>query len=148
LADRRSDIPLVAQALVEEINARGEQQRGGFTAQALDLLVAYGWPENVDELYEVVREAHRRASGPLMTPADLPRKTHWAIGAASHPRSQEESVVLPEFLAQVEGELIRRALERAQGNKTKAAQLLGMNRARLLRRLAQLGIGSRSDSGD
>ena len=148
LADRRSDIPLVAQALVEEINARGEQQRGGFTPEALDLLVACSWPENVDELYEVVRDAHRRASGPLITPADLPRKTHLAVAAAIHPRLQEESVVLPEFLARIEGELIRRALERAQGNKTKAAQLLGLNRARLLRRLAQLGIKTRTDTGD
>lgn len=148
LADRRSDIPLVAQAFVEEINAQGAQQRGGFTPEALDLLVAYSWPENGDELFDVVRDAHRRANGPLIAPADLPRKTHLAIGAASHPRPQEEPVVLPDFLAQIESELIRRALERARGNKTKAAQLLGMNRARLLRRLTQLGISTRTDAGE
>jgi DNA-binding NtrC family response regulator len=148
LSARRGDIPLVAQALVEDINAQGNQQRGGFTPEAVDLLVAYDWPENVDELYGVVRQAHLRATGPLIAPADLPRKLHLAIDATAHPSSQDESLVLPEFLAGIEREMMQRALKRTRGNKTKAAQLLGMNRARLLRRLTQLGITIRADAGD
>jgi DNA-binding NtrC family response regulator len=138
LTQRRSDIPLVAQAFVEEINAEGNQQRGGFTPEALDLLSAYGWPQNLDELASVVREAHRRADRPLIGAADLPRKIHLATETAVGGRPGEDSIVLQDFLEQIETQLIQRALKRSKGNKTKAARLLGMNRARLLRRLAQL----------
>ena len=55
---------------------------------------------------------------------------------ASHRRFELDS-----FLAGIERELIERALRQAKGNKTRAAELLGVNRARLLRRLAQLGLG-------
>jgi DNA-binding NtrC family response regulator len=145
LSERREDVPLLTQAFVEQLNAEGKHQRAGFTPEALDLLDAYTWPENVDELAAVVAEAHRRADGSQIQAADLPRKIHLAAGVAAHPVTEEESIVMPDFLARIETELIRRALTRSRGNKTKAAQLLGMNRARLLRRLTQLGLQSGAD---
>ena len=52
----------------------------------------------------------------------------------------EESIALDEFLGDIERELIQRAIRQARGNKTQAARLLGVHRARLLRRLNQLGL--------
>jgi DNA-binding NtrC family response regulator len=52
----------------------------------------------------------------------------------------EEKIVLDDFLDRVQRELILRALMQAKGNKTKAANLLGMTRPRLYRRLVQLGL--------
>lgn len=140
LAERRHDIPLLAQAFLEDLNARGDKQVAGFTPETLDRLDAYGWPGNLDELARVVAEAHRRCHTPQIAPADLPQRLHLAAEAAAHPRRKEETIVLDEFLASIERELIARALRRSKGNKAKAARLLGMTRPRLYRRMLQLGL--------
>lgn len=140
LADRREDIPPLAQLFLEEVNARSKRQLAGFTSEALDALDGYPWPGNVDELVLLVAEAHAKARELEITVADLPERIHLAAGAAAHPRVPEQRIVLDEFLGRVERELISRALARAKGNKTKAAKLLGMTRPRLYRRLVQLGL--------
>ena len=83
----------------------------------------------------------------LVTVADLPQRIHLAADAAAHPRRKEETIVLDEFLEQVESELVRRALARSKGNKAKAARLLGMTRPRLYRRMVQLGLEKPADGG-
>ncbi len=140
LAERREDLPLVAQLFLEEVNARGGKQVAGFTPEALDALDAYPWPGNLDELAATVAAAHQRAGGPQIALADLPDEIHLAADAAARPRKPEETIVLDEFLARVQRELIQRALRRAKGNKTRAARLLGMTRPRLYRRMVQLGL--------
>jgi DNA-binding NtrC family response regulator len=140
LCQRRGDLPALAQWFVEQANARGDKQVLGFSSEAMDLLDAYAWPGNLDELIQVVHEAHQRCEGPEIGPADLPARLHLAAGEAAHPRKSEEPIVLDEFLAKVERELLSRALARAKGNKSKAAKLLGMTRPRLYRRLVQAGL--------
>jgi len=140
LARRRDDLPLLAQLFLEERNAAGSRQIGGFSQAALDRLDAYAWPGNLDELSEVVAEAHQRATGLSIDVKDLPERLHLAAQAAAQPRRTEESIVLDEYLGRVERELIRRALSRAKGNKAKAARLLGVTRPRLYRRMVQLGL--------
>jgi DNA-binding NtrC family response regulator len=142
LAERREDVPLLAQMFVEEANAQSAsgKQLAGFSPEALDRLDAYAWPGNVDELAQMVAEAHERAEGPEITPVDLPERIRLAAAAATHPHRAEETIALDEFLGRIERELIERALGRAKGNKTKAARLLGLTRPRLYRRLVQLGM--------
>lgn len=140
LAQRREDLPLLAQAFVEEINARGGKQLRGFSSEALDRLDAYPWPGNLDELAQVAAEAHQRAEGPEIAAADLPKRIRLAAEAEARPRRVEETIVLDEFLARVERELVRRALAHSKGNKAKAARLLGVTRPRLYRRMVQLGL--------
>jgi DNA-binding NtrC family response regulator len=145
LAARLDDLPLLAQAILEETNSVGFRQLGGFTPEALDQLAAYSWPGNIDELAAVVRETHERARASLIGVNDLPKRIHWAADAAAHPPRHEETIVLADFLDRVERELIARALRRAKGNKSRAAKLLGLTRPRLYRRLVQLGL-ERADS--
>lgn len=140
LAERKEDLPLLAQSFLEEVNARGGKQVAGFTGEALDLLCGYAWPENLDELAATVRQAHERSQGAEVSARDLGETIHCAAGAKVHPPRVDETIVLGEFLASVEKELIARALRRAKGNKTKAAKLLGLTRPRLYRRLVQLGM--------
>ena len=140
LSQRREDIPWLAQLLLEEINATGKRQVSGFSPEALDELLAYPWPENLDELSATVRQAHRQAEGPRIEPDDLPDQLRLAADAVTYAPRQEESIVLDDLLAEVESEVIAGALRRAKGNKTKAARLLGIHRARLLRRMAQLKL--------
>ena len=145
LRDRLEDLPLLAQTLLEEHNARGGKQLGGFSPQALDRLAAYPWPGELDELIDVIRHARDEAHGPLVNAEDLPQRIALAAGAARYPARQEEAIVLDDFLAEVETELLRRALIRSKGNKARAARLLGMTRPRLYRRMAQLGL---ADGGE
>lgn len=140
LAQRRADLPKLAQWFLEENNARGAKQVGGFSSEAMDRLDAYPWPGNLDELAAVVAESHSHAEGTEIGVGDLPQRLHLAASAAAHPRRAETTIVLDEFLARIEVELIRRALAQAKGNKTKAAKLLGMTRPRLYRRMEQLGL--------
>jgi transcriptional regulator with AAA-type ATPase domain len=140
LDERSDDIPLLAQAFLEDANAEGIKQLGGFSTDALDQMLVYPWPGNVDELRALVREAHDRARGGEVTARDLPEKIEWTADATAHPRRSDDPIVLEEFLAGVEKELITRALRRAKGNKSKAARLLGLTRPRLYRRLIQLGL--------
>ncbi len=140
LAERREDVPLLAQMFVEEFNAEGYRQHRGFTSEALDQLAAYPWPGNIDELAAIVREAHGRAEGSLIAPADLPQRIYLAAAASRRPRRDHEPIQLEAFLAGIERELIERALRLAKGNKTKAAGLLSLTRPRLYRRMVQLGL--------
>jgi DNA-binding NtrC family response regulator len=140
LNQRREDLPLLAQIFLEDCNRRQAKQVGGFAPDALDKLDAYAWPGNLDELVAIVAAAHRNAQGAEIQPEELPPQIHLAAQAAAHPRRMEEPIRLDEFLERVERELIRRALARAKGNKTKAARLLGLTRPRLYRRMVQLGL--------
>jgi DNA-binding NtrC family response regulator len=140
LADRPEDLPLVAQRLLEETNAAGAKQLSGFSAEALDALAGYDWPGDLKELAELVAEAHAQAEGHQVQARDLPGCLRLAADASRFGRKPDETIVLEQFMAEIERELIERALARARGNKAKAARLLGMTRPRLYRRLVQLGL--------
>ena len=140
LADRREDIPLLAQRIVEAFNQQGGKQVGGCSAAVLDLLGAMPWERNLDELTEVLQHAWNASKGPLIEDSDLPPRVRLLQSAAEFPLPVEEPVNLDEFLREVEEELIIRALRKSQGNKSQAARTLGIQRARLLRRMAQLGV--------
>jgi DNA-binding NtrC family response regulator len=140
LAARREDLPDLAQLLLEEVNADGGKQLGGFTPAALDVLLVHDWPGNIDELAGAIRQAHEHAAGPLVRPEDLPRRLRLAASAAAEVPREGAPLVLDDVLAQVEEHLLRQALKRAKGNKAKAASLLGISRPRLLRRIEQLHI--------
>src|SRR5262245_18456950 len=140
LSRRRRDIPLLAQHFLEEANAAAGPQRAGFLPAALERLSGLPWPGNIDQLAAAVREACQRATGPRISPADLPGWIEAAESAAQHAARDDESIRLDELLEQIEREILERALRKARGNKSKAAELLGVNRNRLLRRLAQLGL--------
>lgn len=140
LAKRPEDIPLLCQHFLEAFNAEGGRQLSGFSSEALDELAGYGWPDNVDQLSELVELACRQAEGPVVEVEDLPEQIHGAVSADAHPPREDEPIDLDDFLAGIEKELIVRALKRGKGNKTRAARLLGVNRARLHRRLEYFGI--------
>jgi DNA-binding NtrC family response regulator len=140
LAKRKADVPLLAQHFLEATNAAGGKQLSGFAPAALELLATYDWPGNLDELEATVRHACQRATGPQVHVADLPDTFHLVLDAAAHPIRALESIRLDDFLAEIEKELLERAVQAARGNKSKAASLLGLSRQRLLRRLAHFGL--------
>ncbi len=140
LATRREDIPLLAQHFLEAANADGGVQHSGFQPAAVELLASLPWAGNLDQLAVAVRAACQRAAQPRIAPADFPDWVQSAQRAAALPPREEELIQLDEFLERIEKEVLERALRKARGNKTRAAELLGVNRNRLLRRLVQLGL--------
>jgi DNA-binding NtrC family response regulator len=140
LCERLEDLPVLAQFFLEAANRDRGKQVGALRADALDLLALHTWPGELDELREVIADAHRAANTHEITPADLPPVVHHAAKSAAHTRREPERIVLDELLANIEKEAIVRALAQSDGNKTEAAELLGMTRPRLYRRLVQLGM--------
>lgn len=140
LRERLEDLPLLAQLFLEDANATAAQQRSGFSADALELLLAYPWNGHVEELAELVKQAHADAVGPVIQPTDLPQRVRFAIEAAVYPPKETETIELEPFLEKIERELIERALAQAKGNKSQAAKMLGLTRPKFYRRLEQLGL--------
>jgi transcriptional regulator with PAS, ATPase and Fis domain len=139
LSARREDIPLLSQHFLEETNATRSSPLSGFQPAAVELLVGLPWAGNLDDLRQAVSEACERAVGPRAGVSDFPDWVRLAAGAAS-PQRDEQSIELDAFLAEIERELLARALRRARGNKSRAAKFLGLSRPRLLRRLIQHGL--------
>lgn len=142
LVQQRSDLPLLAQALLEELQSPSGKLVAGFTAEAMDALALHPWNGDWDELREVVRVGAERATLRLIQPADLPSVIRHAQSAAESPPAVLDPIALEEVLADVEREMLQLALARARGNKSKAAALVGMTRPRFHRRLVHLGLES------
>ncbi|OJW24193.1 MAG: hypothetical protein BGO49_05490 [Planctomycetales bacterium 71-10] len=140
LRERREEIPLLAQALLERINRRGGPQRAGFAPAAADVLAAYHWPGNLREMGRVVEFAHGRGPAPLIAPDDLPADVRGHLADAYPPPKPAPPRPLDDILLDVERRLIENALARARRNKSRAADILGVSRPRLYRRLKELGF--------
>ena len=140
LRQRKEDIPLLAQMFLEENNENVTRQRAGFTSEALDALHRYTWPGNITELEGLVTEAHAGSSGSLVAASDLPDRLRYAFEAAAQATPDDKPIELESFLQNIEKELVERALRLSKGNKSKAAELLGMTRPRLYRRLELFGL--------
>jgi DNA-binding NtrC family response regulator len=147
LNHRPEDIPIIAQMLLEDLNGRGEKQLRGFAPEVFDRLVQYDWPGQIDELAGIVREAFVAAEGIEVFIGDLPKRLQQAAEAARFVPRPVQRIDLEQFLAQIETDLIERALRVAKQNKSEAARLLGLNRPKLYRRMVQLGLTDADESG-
>lgn len=158
LRERNDDLQLLAQHFLEEVNREKitvagsgsrTKQIAGFDEAVWPLFLRYNWPGNLDELAAVVREAHDRGNESLIKASDLPFRFRSALDAQELPPPVEAPPMpLDPLLTRVETRLILLALERGKYNKSRAAELLGINRARLYRRMEQLGIEDRDPERD
>ena len=102
----------------------------GFEEKARDVLMQHHWPGNVRELDHVIERAILMAQGPLVKANDLGLTSAREDGARLEEMSLEE----------VEAFLIKKALQRFDGNARKAAEALGLSRSAFYRRLQQHGL--------
>jgi DNA-binding NtrC family response regulator len=151
LRERRDELPVLAQHLLERANQRGGEQRTGFSPQAIGALLAYDWPGNLRELARVVDYAHARpgSQGSLVEVDDLPTSIRGNLGAGFAPPAAPGPIEpLDEILTQVERRLIETALRQARRNKSRAADLLGISRPRLYRRIKELNLPDEPEPTD
>jgi DNA-binding NtrC family response regulator len=137
LRERMADMPRLADALLQRYATSVGRPVMGLTPAALENLRLHLWPGNLDELDEVLRTAAARCDQPLIDVGDLPLVLREPPEAAT---KRDSIPALDQLLEQVEARMIRLALERAGGNKTKAAESLKIWRPRLLRRMEALNI--------
>lgn len=134
LCDRKEDIPLLAQAFLEELNAENDCNYKWSNAQ-LDRLSSFDWPGNVRELRHAVHRAFIM-SDPSTTEMQLPTSFQSPFSLA---KKSNQGVTAGQTIENVEKELIRITLEKVDGNKTAAADMLGISTKTLYNRLHAYG---------
>ncbi|WP_169974410.1 sigma 54-interacting transcriptional regulator [Tautonia rosea] len=141
LQQRLEELPVLAQHFLDRANRRTGIRRLGFRPEAIETLVQYDWPGNLSELVRVVDFAHQRATTEMIGPEHLPPDIQGHLGSAYLPPAQsQEQFPLDAMLERLERRLIEQALRSARGNKSLAAKMLHISRARLHRRVQELGL--------
>jgi transcriptional regulator with PAS, ATPase and Fis domain len=137
LRERRDDIPLLAEHFLEAYNSRLEKSVVGFSAPAMDLLVSFSWAGNVRQLeHEVERAVTFAENGELIAPDHFSDELReWGSIVSTDGRKP-----MAEAVQQVERQMIKEAMRRFAGNKTKAARSLGLSRRGLLNKLQRYHI--------
>jgi DNA-binding NtrC family response regulator len=140
LRERRSDIPLLVQAFLQRLPG----PRRAVSEAAMDHLVAHAWPGNVRELHHVIERAAVMSTSEVLDESDLALPGMPSIEPAPGPISAVEAgpddLNLRRATDDLERRYIRRALERAGGNRAEAARLLGIGRPNLYAKMRELGI--------
>jgi two-component system response regulator AtoC len=167
LRERDNDVILLAEHYIAQFNERLRKRVRGFTPDVAETFRQYPWPGNVRELRNVIERVMILEDGDLITTTYLPRgigkegsdtghesAAEWATrhgteqGDQDRPETPPSSVLpfrLPPdglVLDELEMSLVRQALERSNGNQTRAAELLGISRDQLRYRLKKLDDAS------
>ena len=165
LRDRRDDIPLLVHYFLNRICSEMDVQTKQCTEEAMVLLGAYSWPGNVRELENAIKRAVILSSDALLTPADFsglePVSTERATASPDASlevivdaklrsclngvEQLEKGEIHSMVLEQVERPLIRLILEKTRWNQVKAADILGINRNTLRKKIHELGIELKRD---
>lgn len=141
LRSRQDDLQPLAQLFLEELNRDQPTQLTGFHDDVWQQFRRYNWPGNVAELKAVVTEAREECTGPLIETRHLSFGFRTGVtGQSVGPAVRKRAMPLDPLLLRVEREQIELALAEARHNKAKAAELLGITRPRLYRRMDALGI--------
>ena len=139
LRERREDIPLLAGHFLDRYAAEIGKPCGGFSQQAMELMIAYNWPGNVRELQnEVQRLVIQLEPGAFATPELLSPRIRQVEGLVT--RAGIAKGTLKEMMDSVEKFFLIEALRDHGNNKTNSAKSLGITREGLHKKLRQYGI--------
>jgi DNA-binding NtrC family response regulator len=130
LRERREDIPALAAHFLARYAARYRRPVQGFDPAAVQTLMQYSWPGNVRELEHTIERAVLMCRTDEIQPADLALNTQRVQSQGLEDLSLEA----------VEAMLVRKALQRYQGNVSQAAEALGLSRGALYRRMEKYGV--------
>lgn len=138
LRERKDDIPLLLSHFLNEFNAENNKSIKGVDNRAKSLLFKYNWPGNIRELRNCMESAVVMCGGDEISSADLPPSINAGSGADSI------SIPLGITLDAAEKIIIRENLALNRNNKSKTADMLGIGRKTLQRRLAEWGLEGES----
>jgi transcriptional regulator with PAS, ATPase and Fis domain len=136
---RGDDVVLLAERFIEELNLRSLRRIQRISQGAKEVLLRHDWPGNVRELRNAIEYAFAIGDGPVLVDGDLPSEL---LMPAEYGKDVAIKEPLPEAVkGSPEAVRIIRAMERARGSRAKAAQILGISRVTLWRRMKDLGLG-------
>ncbi|OGR32712.1 MAG: two-component system response regulator [Desulfuromonadales bacterium GWC2_61_20] len=163
LRERRTDIPLLVDFFIRRAHDQLGVAAKGCTEEALALLKGYNWPGNVRELENTIQRAALLSPDPFLTPADFPalsakggngcdRGDSLEALIANKLRTSLSQIDLNEMnnlydmvLYQMERPLISIIMEKTRGNQVRTAEILGINRNTLRKKIQQLGIDPKKE---
>ncbi|MBI3063074.1 MAG: sigma-54-dependent Fis family transcriptional regulator, partial [Deltaproteobacteria bacterium] len=164
LRERRGDIPLLVGYFVDKINREMGTQISGVSLEAMKLLEEHTWQGNVRELENTLIRAAVLSSGPILFPGDFTLQSRQGDGPSEIDSLSLEEVIrhkLEDYfertrgvdvdnlynlvVERVERPLIELTLRKTRGNQIKAAQILGINRNTLRKKIADLHIKLKKD---
>jgi transcriptional regulator with PAS, ATPase and Fis domain len=143
LRERRDDIKLLTRSFVAQANERHQRRVTGVDERVEQVFAAYPWPGNIRELANLVERLVILKGEGAIQPTDLPA----GMAHQQDPAQDFEQVELPESglnikeaMERLEARLTTEALRRSNGNKARAAEMLGLKRTTLIERLKRLDI--------
>jgi putative PEP-CTERM system response regulator len=134
LRERKEDIPLLTSAFIKEFAQENDKPVEGIDPKARSALYNYSWPGNIRELRNSIESAVVMCKGNIITPEDLP---------PSITRESDDDYIrisLGSTLADAEREIIRSTLAAQNGNKSRTAEVLGIGRKTLHRKVDEYGL--------
>ena len=135
LRDRRADIPLLAQTFLKECARDNDKRVKGISPEAMDLLSNYHWPGNVRELRAAIERAVVLCRGAALEARDLPPELRGEAGSFGETGLEAVLARGNVTVQEAEKQVVIRALKDCNGNRTQAAQRLGMSRRTLHRKI-------------
>src|SRR5437899_334653 len=141
LRERKEDIPALVEHFLAKHRYSATAQPAAISEEALKRLIEYDWPGNVRELENVVERAVGLSRGQIITSRELPFGDHEA-GEHEEEGGDEVSAEKSFFksVSQFEKDLIMKALRDANGNRSKAAEMLGIYRRLLYAKIKEYGL--------
>ncbi len=153
LRDRREDIPLLVQHFIGKYDQRLGKRVERVDDEAMQMLLGYSWPGNIRELENLMERSVLFADGPVILGSSLPDALRertagpavpiaavGPLGAIAAPSGASMKEIVRHAQAELEKELISRALEETSGNVTRAAKRLQISRKSLQVKMKELGL--------
>jgi DNA-binding NtrC family response regulator len=153
LRERTEDILELAQLFLHRFCAKMNKPQLTIQSEAYEALLRYHWPGNVRQLQNVIERAVVLTQGSMITPRNLPHEIVHSSSSAEPPPPAEPAATPPRIhygmtdsqsfnLAEREKAALMAALDQCNGNKKKAAELLGIHRPTLYTKLKKFGLGA------
>jgi len=140
LRERKDDILILARKFLQESNKELNKKIKDFSSEAINRLMSYHFPGNVRELKHVIKRAVLMTESGNITPDKLMLDIGKPEDEIHLPENFDKESSFDEIIRKVEVDLIKRAINLAGGNKSKAAELLNLNRKTLYRKMKNLGM--------
>jgi Nif-specific regulatory protein len=138
LRERGDDVLLLADHFVHTLGARMGKGEPGLSRDAREALIAHSWPGNIRELQNALERALILSDGSLITAAQLGITPRREVRSDETAPPAADAPVTP--LAEAERQIVADAMQKARGNKSRAARLLGLTRSQLYTRLKRFGL--------
>ncbi len=140
LRQRKDDLPLLIQAFITEFNARNQRSISGVTPRVMQVFERYEWPGNVRELRNVIERATIVAQGRVVDVQDLPPLADLSPGPQPPAAAAGAGLTPGITVDEAERRLIELTLEHTNGNRTRAAEMLGISLKTLHNKLNKLNL--------